>query len=457
MQKKDILSCSLLIGALFIPTCAFGYGEDGSIPEEARAIHLLTNEARCNTKEALANCGSMCSEKLSCHKESMPPLYWDTGLYHAAQFYSVLLSEAKCMQHDTPCTLVSTLGQDFPDKCNGSASCACKEGKATCKSKGTSTWDRIKMFAKNASGENLASAIGALGTFNLWLLEDGKGDGCEFTMNNGHRMNILNSSHRAVGIGYYGSISTQDFAGSSAEKSPISAGSHYKDQKTLWFKLHYYAQTAIDKAVVSVNGNCTDLEKTRGTPTNSVWGTSGIETPADCTPYFFEVKDANGTISRYPTEGSLLFHCDKSWGDQTLASCLDITEPPEDKTEPPEDKTEPPEDKTEPGDNTEPPEDKTEPPEDKTEPPEDKTEPPKDTDPADDDKTKPTTDTPKPTNKPDSEDDPNANDDDEDESGSSDSNCSANPLSAPSPLTFGFIGLAFGLLLRLRRRNIRHF
>ena len=38
-----------------------------------------------------------------------------------------------------------------------------------------------------------------------------------------------------------------------------------------------------------------------------------------------------------------------------------------------------------------------------------------------------------------------------------DSKCSGNPLSVPSPLTFGMIGLACGLLLRLRRRNTKRF
>ena len=65
---------SIVLLSLIVPAVAFGYGEGEDIPEGSRVIHLLTNEARTNTKDALASCGTSCSEGLDCHKEVLNPL-----------------------------------------------------------------------------------------------------------------------------------------------------------------------------------------------------------------------------------------------------------------------------------------------------------------------------------------------------------------------------------------------
>jgi hypothetical protein len=39
-------------------------------------------------------------------------------------------------------------------------------------------------------------------------------------------------------------------------------------------------------------------------------------------PYFFEAKDASGTITRYPTTGSLLYNCGSSWSSTEETSCF---------------------------------------------------------------------------------------------------------------------------------------
>ena len=333
---RKLFPSTLFVLCSLSAATAFAYGEGADIPIEARAIHLLTNEARCNTHEALASCGTKCGEA-ACYDESMGPVYWNDNLFHSAQFHTNMLDYLKpaaqwswCMQHDSPCVLKSTVAQDFPDRCDGNPSCACEGGTATCDTVGTKTFDRIRMFGTPGSSENLASVSNPLRTFNLWLFENSTSSVCAFSSSNGHRWSILNKNNKAVGVGYGTSIATQDYASSSSETSAISSGAHYLDDKTLWFKMHYYASADAVSATVNVGGTCTNLQKTRGTGSNGVWGTSSVAAPAKCTPYFFEVKDKTGKVTRFPTTGSILYDCDtkKSWSSETGDSCFG-DEPPE--------------------------------------------------------------------------------------------------------------------------------
>ena len=320
-MKRSLILMMIACGTL-LPATVFAYGEGEDISMDARAIHLLTNEARTNTREALATCGSNCSETLECYPETLPPLYWNDGLYRAAQFHANMLTSLHCMQHDSPCTLVSTVATDFPDACDGNPSCACVGGTASCGSVGTKTFARIQMFASGASSENLASAIGAAGSFDLWLFEDGEGSGCEFTMSNGHRWNILSSESKSVGVGYASYIASQDFGWNAPETSVLTAGANYTKSGTTWFKTHYYHTVGATKVTLKLADQCIDLSKTRGTDTNGVWGTSEANASGNCVPYYFEAKDANGTVTRFPTTGSLLYNCDKSWTADAAESCF---------------------------------------------------------------------------------------------------------------------------------------
>lgn len=320
MKNSVVIAFAMIMTLL--PTAVMAYGEGEDIPMDARAIHLLTNEARTNTREALALCGDNCSETIECYAETLPPLYWDEGLYKAAQFHANMLSYITCMQHDSPCTLVSTVASDFPDKCDGNPTCACVEKSATCKNVGTKTFERIRMFASQPTSENLASAIGAVRSFELWLYEDGNGSGCEFTVYNGHRWNILSSSSKFVGVGYASYIASQDFGVMGTNGGALSSGAHYVKDGSTWFKTHYYASNEVAKVTVKFADQCADLSKTRGTLTNGVWGTSDISASGECVPYFFEAKDANGTITRYPTTGSLLYNCGRSWNNTEGTSCF---------------------------------------------------------------------------------------------------------------------------------------
>ena len=124
----------VFFAAALVPAISFAYGEGDDIPYNARAIHLLTNEARTDPAVALETCGNNCAEGLACYEGARQPLYWRTDLAHAAQFHAKMTSDLSCMQHPSPCELVSTIADDYPDKCDGSVACACVGGTASCHS-----------------------------------------------------------------------------------------------------------------------------------------------------------------------------------------------------------------------------------------------------------------------------------------------------------------------------------
>ena len=319
MRRQMVTTLLVLTG--FSPTLAWAYGEGEDIPYEARAIHLLTNEARSDVPAALAKCGSNCSEGISCYKASYPAAYWRDDFYRASQFHANMLSYINCIQHDSPCTLVSAAASNFPAICDGKPACACQGGTAKCGTSGTKTFDRIRMFASGATAENIASNMATpWGSFHLWLLENGKGDGCTFTVNNGHRFSIL-SDRPGIGVGAKSWV-VMVLGSAPAQRPALTAGSHYVNgDKVLWFKTHYQANVAARSAVVQIGTACHDLAKTRGSNTLGVWGFSPSGTLSACTPYFFEITDVNGTVTRYPTTGSLLYSCDRSWSSQAAKSC----------------------------------------------------------------------------------------------------------------------------------------
>ena len=323
---KSFVALSTVMLAVSLPATAMAYGEGDAVPYEARAIHLLTNEARTAPHEALNGCGDNCSEGKGCFKDELPPLYWHEDLGHAAQFHANMLSEIACLQHDSPCTLKSSVAQDFPGTCGGSPSCACEEGTAACNSKGTGTFSRIGMFYKGGGSraENIAQSVAAgkpVAMFQQWLFEKSQGK-CGSVMGNGHRESILSPEYHVIGVGVSGKYGVQDF-GDLNDSQVLTSGSHYQDGETLWFKTHYYSETKkIAKAALVLDGQCTALSKTRGSLNNGIFGTSEVAAPAGCTPYFYEAVDEEGTSYRFPSTGSLLYQCDKSWQSQAADSCI---------------------------------------------------------------------------------------------------------------------------------------
>ena len=197
------------------------------------------------------------------------------------------------------------------------------------------------------TGSSFNFPTGPHDLFYQWLYESGDVTTCDSTSKNGHLLNLISANYadmlyitNAIGVGYgakktgsrYYLHGTQDFAMFLPIKysHPLTAGSHYySDSKTLHFKTHYYSSTPVNSVKLSINGECVDLEKTVGTNTNGVYGTTSIPAPEKCTPYFFEAKDNSGNIIRYPGSGSLLFtldttnmNCDnKSWQSEAGSSC----------------------------------------------------------------------------------------------------------------------------------------
>ena len=325
-MKKFLFTLS--IAGLLAPTAAFAYGEGESIPYIGRAMHLLTNEVRTDVYAAIDACGEYCHEGKHCYKPSYKALYWSDNLFRAAQFHAAMSSSITppdygCMQHYSPCQLVDNFAKLFPEHCDGTPKCACKGGVAKCGDDGTGMSTRIDAFGTKALGENIVASykVDPHTMFYALFNEDSRADEaqkCGFTMNNGHRVNIL-GGHILIGIGHVNMIAVQDFGHTSFTiNEPISAGSHYVDKNDiLHFKLHYEDNANAQKAALGIGKSCKRLSLTSGTKTRGVWATTDVKDLKECTPYYYETIAENGTITRFPTTGALLYNCDKSWTSQT--------------------------------------------------------------------------------------------------------------------------------------------
>ncbi len=379
MNKNALIYC-LALTCMCVSSRAFAYGEGWSdeIPIEGRQMHLLINEARADVKEAISTCPeSLCRER-SCYTGSKPPYYWNDALFKASQLHSNMLKyrdEAlggyKGIGHDSPCKLVSNIGTLFPG-CDGRADCACQGGKYST-SGGTGMGNRVRYFTSldtgnyySGWGETIAQAVGkncvtaksmttgtiymtASPAYYYYLQLMSEGDVASGTKNvcntssngNGHRFAILSGASNTIGCGMkcviiggepvcaqtcdYGSVSNPI-------KNTLTAGSHYKEYSTLWFKTHYYSNVNVKKVTLSIGDQCVELKQTRGSAQNAVFGTSELSDINECTPYFFESMDANGGLSRFPSTGSLVYipveystktYCNgKTWKKEAGSSCI---------------------------------------------------------------------------------------------------------------------------------------
>ena len=233
--------------------------------------------------------------------------------------------------HPSPCKLVSTIAQDYPDKCDGSVKCACEGGTASCHTSLTSFDERVKLFTGAELGsfaESIAPTIKPDNVHRMLLFETGGVEGsCDGDNKNVNRRNILSETFNAIGVGTEVNMTVENFSSNAKETSVISAGAHYSIGTLLWFKAHYFSPKAAERVMLVIgDGNdeerCKPLTRTVGTETNGVYGTSDISNLSACVSYYFEVVDADGTYTKYPTEGSLLYECNKSWQNRHTASCL---------------------------------------------------------------------------------------------------------------------------------------
>ncbi len=259
---------------------------------------------------------------MNAYGQQASPAWWDTQLYKAGMFHARMLQSVSdpssvdgrhCIEHHSQCVLNNNVSN-----CDGSPSCACQGGTASCDFVGTSYNDRIFRFSNSPSGEivahnNIDSYI--FTTFHNYLFEDGH-------YQTGHRAAIVDGNNAAVGIGNYDGFNVGEFGSYPLERPAITSGSHYYARSNwseynigdgrLWFKMHYFANSPVAKATMNLGGQCYNLSNTRGSSTNGTWGIS-LSDPAGCTPYFYETTDSSGRYTRYPTIGALLFNCSQSW------------------------------------------------------------------------------------------------------------------------------------------------
>jgi hypothetical protein len=278
-----------------------------------RVIHLWTNRARSDPQTDLAACTG-CPER-SCYTPQ-PALRWSYELNRAARFHS--RHQSVCgMRHTSACTLVSNLGTLYtPGSCNGDPTCSCQSGGCTCTGTCTSTGARAALFGASGGTENVAwqSSFNAVNMFYMWLHEATTDPVCHFTMENGHRWNIL-TFNGAIGVGCDSNYCTQDFGGPAAASNKIAVGVHYPATGTVAFRAHWYESGGAGpaQALVNVGGTCTAMTKERGVNDNNATYLLANQAISGCTRYYFVFKDSGGNLVTYPETGSFGIGCSADW------------------------------------------------------------------------------------------------------------------------------------------------
>ena len=370
IQIVSIIACTA-------PSLAYAYGEGDDINYGSRAIHMLVNDARTDPKDALKDCpAENCKEGIDCYSSPSKPAYWRQDLQYAGELQAYLLQEANTdhfdenlannknllYKHCTPCKLKDTIGEDYPNNCHDSiASCACVGGK-TIPSKdaldasnncipevSTSKNARAGYFVPSGEyiTENLAcnqfgdDMFAPYSLFSQYMFEKGGIAGkCNGSNGNGHRSTICSSNTQAtlMGSGYaqkkaddggFRVYTAQEYGkGSKPEDAgALVAGSHYQDAGEKYncricFKTVYASENPAETVLMNFGDQCVSLKLTRGTETYGTYSTSSIQSKEECVPYFFEARDTNGTVTRFPSKGSLLYNCDKSYKTDEGKSCL---------------------------------------------------------------------------------------------------------------------------------------
>jgi uncharacterized protein YkwD len=284
------------------PSLAAGVGEavDGFPNWRERVIHEWINRARIDPDVEMAACGSPCGEA-DCYSP-VAPISWNLALNRAARFHSDAMLRQSFFAHDSACTLVSNISSIYPGSCNGSASCACVGGTKTCSPTCTSFSSRVQLFGANPSGEIIASPTDPNTAFYLWLFEPA-GTTCSFSQQNGHRWLILKGGN-SVGVGVSGPAVGDFGSGSAATKIP--SGSHYPQQAaTVNAWANWYDTAAPQSAMINVGGQCFAMSLGRGTPQNGAYHAALSGFGSGCNRYYFSFVDSVGSLTTFPTTGSL--------------------------------------------------------------------------------------------------------------------------------------------------------
>jgi len=301
-------------------TSALGEPTDGFPDWAERVVHVWTNRARADPATELASC-SACAEA-DCYGPR-DPVVWDHNLGRAARFHSANLNLAGCgLQHDSPCTVVADISDQYvPGPCDGAPSCACSGGSANCGSTGTTWSTRIGYFGTGANAENIARGGGnPLSTFYMWLYESDSNPACGWRMANGHRANILGGA-RSMGVGRDGSTYTQDFGGGTVPTGVI-AGVHYPQTGAdIEFHANWFDAQGPLTARVSIEGTCHSMALERGVETNGAYLASVTGLDGSCVRYVFHFTDSTGTDVFHPSTGGYTINCAEDWDPARPAPC----------------------------------------------------------------------------------------------------------------------------------------
>jgi hypothetical protein len=297
------------------------YGEpNGTFPNwEERAVAQLTNRARVEPATDLAACPPGQCLEAACYSAA-GPLYWNYDLNQSARFHSFTMGKFPFFAHDTPCTLFPDIDTRFPGTSDGSFA-------SSCSSSGTTTAGaRVNLFGAAYAGENAAAGYTTPhAMFYALLWETASTSACGFTLQNGHRYNILTNAGPALGVGYaqvagspYGTYWTQDFGGTGTS-SKIPSGSHWTavnhvrdpsggdNNVEFWANWYDLAGGAPTTATVVLDNVPTTMTRTRGTATNGAYSATVAGVSTSCHTYYFSFVDSSLNSVRYPTIGSLGF------------------------------------------------------------------------------------------------------------------------------------------------------
>lgn len=303
-----------------------GEPQDGFPTWRERAILVWTNRARADPQADLAACPkSRCAER-DCYKTAVSPLVFDYKLARSSRFHcaNLRLTSNTCLQHPSPCTVVSNIGDIYtPGTCSGAPSCGCQGGHSSCGTQGTQPGNRIALFGHTGTwGENVAYDLSNFDPpkiFYLWLHEPETSSTCGFRESNGHRYNILSGKYTKLGPGNDKTHWGQDF-GDGGQPDRLVAGVHYPETgSSIDFRANWYAG-APKASNVNIDGTCTAMTVERGTPENGTY-LATVQLASGCHHYFFEYQDSLGTIVTYPTTGSFGVGCSADWESSRPTNC----------------------------------------------------------------------------------------------------------------------------------------
>ncbi len=303
---------------------AYGEPASGFPTWYERMIHVLVNRARADPVTALSPCAACgangCCADAVCFTAPRPPLWWREDLAHSARFHAQNLTATGCaMSHDSPCTLVANIGTLYPGTCDGGAACACQDA-VSCGG-GDDLATRLGKFGiVNWAAENIAGRGDPFTIFERWLQESTTDPTCQWSMENGHRWNIL-GDYTHLGVGGAGGFTVQDFHRTSAETYRIPAGAHYPETGTtdIQFRANWYASQGPLAARVNVDGTCHGMTLERGQPENSTW-LATLSPGVGCHRYTFLFTDAQQQTVTYPDTGAFGLGCGDDWSSDQPAA-----------------------------------------------------------------------------------------------------------------------------------------